>query len=201
MGAIGDPYVNAMQIAARLGKADDGTYTAVALTASRLLERYTKRQFNKTEEATGRRFNAVDRCRLPVDDFHTLDDLEVTIGTTAVDVDTIDARPWDGIVDGQPGWPYMDLFRTGGTWPFTRRARITVTAQWGWDAVPEAVVSATLDAACELVTLAGNGTIGPVRAEAIDGYSVTYVNELFDQNMSLSTYKRGAYKRRTFGVA
>jgi len=204
--ALGDAYVTAGQIAARTGKTDDGTFSTVALAASRVVERYTGRQFNKDTdpypEATARRFVAADRRRLPVDDFHTLDDLEVTIGSTLIDAANIDPRPWDGIVEGQIGWPYFDLFRVSGAWPLGRRPTVTVTTpHWGWAEVPEVIGLVTLDAAAELVNLAASGEIGPVRSESIDGYSVAYLTEMFDSNTSLRVYMRNAYRRRNFGVA
>lgn len=203
--ALGDAYVTAAQIVTRTGQADDGTFDEIALAASRLVERYTKRQFNKNDivydEATPRRFVAADYCRLPVDDFYTLDDLAVEVNGVEIDIDTVDPRPWDGIVNGQIGWPYFDLFRIGGSWPQGRRARVAVTAHWGWDEVPDAIFLATLDAAAQLVAAAKSGTVGPIRSEAIDGYSVSFVNEMFDGNVSLQMYQRDAYRRKTFGVA
>lgn len=201
MGAIGDAYVTAAQIVTRTGQADDGTFDEIALAASRLVERYTKRQFNKTDTATARRFVAADRCRLPVDDFHSVTNLAVTVNDVEIDIDTVDPRPWDGVINGQPGWPFFDLFRTTGSWPLGRRARVSVTAKWGWTAVPDAIFLATLDAGAELVAMSKNGAIGPIRSEAIDGYSVSFLNEMFDGNVSLRNYMRDAYRRKTFGVA
>ena len=210
--AYGDSYAEVWALEARLNQTDeDGSFGALLDAASRTVEAFTRRQFNRDtgEEpaASPRRFRAVDRCRLPVDDFHTATDLAVEIDGTALDVDTqVDCRPWDGFLYGQPGWPFSDLFRIGGYWPLSRRATVTVTAHWGWATVPEDVRQATLDVASVMYYGLGGATSGPVRAEAIDSYSVSYQSLSMDssltgQRIPQELVKAAAYRRKVFGIA
>jgi hypothetical protein len=203
MGALGDSYASPGDLELRLNQTDNGTFGTLLDAASRAVESFTHRQFNMTEYATARRFRAADWERLPVDDFHTTDDLVIEVKGVALTADQYDLRPWDGVVDGQTGWPYFDVFRVGGYWPSDRRARVEVTAQWGWEAVPQAIREATLDVAVVMFYGVGGGS-GPVRSEAIDGYSVSY------QTLQMSTagasvppemVKAAPYRRTRFGVA
>jgi hypothetical protein len=171
--AIGDPYVFVAELELKLGKPDDGTYSDIASAASRAVELFTGRQFNRTETASPRSFRAVDGVRLPVDDFWTTTDLAVDVDGTAWNVADVDPRPWDGVHNGQPGWPFFDLFTVNGSWPYAtrgRRALVTVTAKWGWEAVPEPIRQATLDVAQD----AQSGALGTVKSESLDGISVSY---------------------------
>lgn len=202
--ALGDPYAASADLELRTGRSDDGTFDVLLDAASRRVESFTGRQFNKVTVASERRFMAIDPRRLPVDDFHTLTGLEVDVAGTAWDVDdNVDPRPWNGVVNGQPGWPYFDLFAVNRTWPWDRRPTITVTAQWGWPAVPEAIRQATLDVAA-VMAFGGSGG-GPVRSEAIDGYSVSYSVPALGSEGSVSApselVKAVPYRRVRFGVA
>lgn len=205
--AIGDSYASAADLGTRLDRVDDGTFTALLDAASRAVEAFTRRQFNQETTATPRRFRAVDCQRLPVDDFHTTEDLAIDVDGTAWEMTAVDPRPWDGIVNGQPGWPFFDLFTINRTWPFwRRRAVITVTAQWGWPAVPEAIRQTTLNVAATLATAGPTGSGGgPVRSEAIDGYSVSFAlatGETATVLVALSTFSLASpYARNRFGVA
>lgn len=145
--AIGDPYATVADLVQRIGKPDDGTYGDVLQAGAKAIELFAERQFNKEVVATSRRFRAVDPIRLPVDDFHTVTGLVVDVDGTILDPAEVDPRPWDGVFKGQSGWPFFDLFRVTGCWSskaLRRRAVVTVTAQWGWDAVPETVKNANL---------------------------------------------------------
>lgn len=203
---IGDPYAHPFDLEQRLGKTDDGTFSSVVEAASRAVESFARRQFNQADDASPRRFRPVDLRRLPVDDFHTTDDLVVEVGDVVLESDEYDPRPWDGVVDGQPGWPFFDLFAVGRRWPYRRRAAVTVTAKWGWAAVPAAIVEATLDVAV-VMHLGAQGS-GPVRSEAIDGYSVSYatptLGDLPDHSAPPELRKAVPYRRRFaggFGIA
>jgi hypothetical protein len=201
--ALGDPYATAAELEDRTGRTDDGTFDALLDAASRAVEAFTGRQFNKTTTATARRFRPLDPARLPVDDFHTVTNLAVEVDGTAWDVADVDPRPWDGVVNGQTGWPFFDLFTVNRSWPsLRRRAIVEVTAQWGWDAVPEGIKQATLDVAA--VMTFGGAAGGPVRSEAIDGYSVSYATPTMGSGgaqVPAEMVKAVAYKRVRFGVA
>jgi hypothetical protein len=195
--AIGDPYADEAALYGRLGSDDISTYEALLDAASRAVERFTRRQFNKTTSATARRFRPVDWRRVPVDDFHTVTGLVVTVDGTVWDLANVDPRPWNGIVDGQPGWPFFNLIAANRTWP--RTATITVTAQWGWPAVPEGIIQATLDVAEAMFRTGGSS---PVRSESIDGYSATYQLPADPvREVPPEMEKAADYRRKRFGVA
>jgi hypothetical protein len=199
--AFGDPYASVLDLETRLGTPDDGRYADLLDAASRVIEDFTRRQFNKGSSATARRFRALDPERLAVDDFYTITDLEVEVNGTAWDVADVDPRPWDGVVGGQTGWPFFDLFAVGRTWPSGRRAKVTVTANWGWNAVPEGIRQSTLDVA-EVMSF-GSSSSGVVRAEAIDGYSVSYSVPKLGAGSVIppELVKAAPYRRTRFGVA
>jgi hypothetical protein len=146
-------------------------------------------------------FRAVDPERLPVDDFYTLTDFEVVVGTTTLDPDDVDHRPWNGIVNGQEGWPFFDLFRVGGFWPYSRRAKIQVTAKWGWAAVPSAIIQATLDVAS--VMSYGVGTEPSLRkSEQLGDHMVTLSDPtLTAVGVPVELASAVPYRRKRFGVA
>jgi len=189
-------YATPEELEEKLGRADDGTYSMLLDAASRQVEAYCGRQFNRTLVATQRRFRALDPERLPVDDFHTLTDLAVEIDGTAWDAANYDARPWNGVVNGEPGWPFFDLLAVNRSWPIARRATIYVTAQWGWSSVPAGIVEATLDVA-QMMASSAAGSSGIVSRESIDNYSVSYARFGFSDLMS----RAAPYRRKRFGVA
>jgi hypothetical protein len=199
--ALGDSYATVLDLETRLSKSDDGTFEDLLDAASRAIEAFTRRQFNKVTSATARRFRALDPERLPVDDFYVTTNLAVVVDGTAWDVTDVDPRPWGGIHNGQTGWPFFDLIAVDRTWPPSRRALVTVTARWGWNAVPEGIRQATLDVA-EVMSY-GVSSSGVVRAEAIDGYSVSYSNPTMGAGSSVPTEfaKAVPYRRKRFGIA
>lgn len=84
-----------------------------------------------------------DGPRLLVPDIGSLDGLVVEVGR---------AGSWQDITSGvepirdgddDPDWPWTSLLRPGG-WPVGGGTRVRITARWGWPAVPEAVVMATV---------------------------------------------------------
>jgi hypothetical protein len=200
--ALGDSYASVLDLETRLGSSDDGTFVDLLNVASRAIESFTGRQFNKVTTASARRFRAVDPERLPVDDFYVTTNLAIVVDGTAWATTDVDPRPWDGIVNGQTGWPYFDLIAVGRTWPASRRSLVTVTARWGWNAVPEAIVQATLDVASVMSYGTGGGS-GLVSSEAIDGYSVSYQVPQLGSAAPVPTelVKAVPYRRVRFGVA
>ena len=194
--AIGDPYVSAGDLALRVGADNPMSYPGIVDAASRAVESFCGRQFNKAAPAspTARRFRPLDPYRLPVDDFYTITGLVVDVAGTVWDAATYDPQPWGGNVNGQGGWPFFNLFAVNRTWPLT--ATITVTAEWGWAAVPSAIKEATLDVAAAMVA---GGVSYPVRSESIDGYSTSYAVNGSDVPPEMT--RAIPYKRKRFGVA
>lgn len=207
--AIGDSYVTGAQVAGRLGQTyDPAVHDPLAEAASRAVESFTKRQFNRSEVVEPRRFRASDRGLTRVDDFYSIDGLIVDVDGTIWTADDFDVRPPDGIVNGTPGWPYGDLLALNQCFPWRRNHVVTVSALWGWGAVPAAITLATLDVAVVMSYGASGETAGPVSGEAIDGYSVRYVaaglGEMPDAQAPPELRKAVPYRRRWrhgFGVA
>lgn len=206
--ALGDAYASVAELEARLGTSDDGTYAALLDAASRAVEAFTRRQFNDAGSATARLYRAVDPWRLPTDDFHTTTGLVVATNGTNWDAASYETRPPNGVVNGQPGWPFSDLLAVNRTWPnYGRRSTVSVTAQWGWAAVPEAIKQTTLNVAASLPRegAGGGGGGGQVASESIDGYSVSYTKAdgtSATAIVSLSTFSLAdPYRRKRFGVA
>jgi hypothetical protein len=200
--ALSDSYASRAQLSARLGTEDDGTFEGILDAASRAVESFTRRRFNRAEqdEVLPRRFRALDCERCPVDDFWTLDDLVVEVAGTVWAADSVDARPWNA---PQDGWPYFDLFAVGRSWPQSRRPLITVTAQWGWETVPAAIVEATLDVA-EMMSLTVTSGQGAIRSESVAGYSVSFATpsmSALTENVPPELVKALPYRRVRFGVA
>lgn len=203
MGAIGDAYATPADLQARLGVGDDGTYEDRLDAASARVEAFCRRQFNKATAATARRFRPADPQRLPVDDFHTVTGLAVTVDGTSWDVTDVDPRPVGGFVGGQTGWPFSDLIAVDRYWPtWHRRPVVTVTAQWGWAAVPAAIKEATLDVAVAAYTASGAGSY-PKASEKVLDYSVTYAVPQRDDSgdVPAELVKAVPYRRRVWGVA
>jgi hypothetical protein len=200
--ALGDPYALPADLELRLGVSDDGTFTRLLDAASRAVESFTRRQFNTDNEATPKRYTARERERLAVDDFHTLDDLEVAVDGVVWDVDTyIDARPWNGEVAGQIGWPYSDLFAVNRCWTWSRRARVTVTAQWGWTAVPSGIIEATLDNAEMMYLSRYAAQVAATRSVTLGGYTESFGLPVRSSDVPVEMLKALPFRRKVFGVA
>lgn len=153
--ALGDPYITSAQLAAYLGVSDsydDALMTSASVAATEWVTKHCQRQFNKTTTATARTFVAKDAYICDVDDFHTTTGLVIatddsdtgTYGTTWSATDYA-LRPFNGIEASTTGFPYRKIVAVESRyWPCaTGRARVQVTAQWGWAAVPESVTLAT----------------------------------------------------------
>lgn len=164
--ALGDSYATMDELKDRLGDIndtdDDIRLTAAVDAASRGIDTFCHRQFNKTTVATARVFYPDSRCRAEVDDFHTTSGLVVK--TDEGDDGTYETtwssdyqlEPLNGIVDGEIGWPYSTIRAVGSRYypSCSRRAPLEVTAQWGWDSVPVNIKEATLVLAEDIFKLA-----------------------------------------------
>jgi hypothetical protein len=183
--ALGDPYVTAAELKTYLnitGATDDALVLQAVNSASRQIERYCGRQFNKTTSATARVYRT-DRCdQVQVDDFHTTTGLVIKNdtaddGTYAETWSSSDyvLEPFNGVEDGVTGFPYRKIVAVESTRFYTGpRARVEVTAQWGWTAVPDVVKQATYILAAQIFGLknatlgvAGFGEFGVVRVRDI----------------------------------
>lgn len=193
--ALGDPYATTPELEARLGSDPSWSHPQLLDAASRRVEQFCHRQFNKTATATARTFRPVDDGLTIVDDFHTVTGLVVavdgdgdgvfeTVWTTA----DYQLEPANGVVGGEAGWPFWLLRAVNRSFPWRTRNTVSVTAQWGWLAVPEGVREATLAVAEDM----HSKSPGRVRSEAIDGYSTSYV---VDDEMLGPFETAGPYRR------
>lgn len=160
MGAIGDPYLDVAEFkdyivgtARNMSLSGGDTQFADAIdTASREIDSYCARQFNRAETASAREFEP-DGCNWSyVDDFWTTTDLVVKLDTagngtfsTTLTSAQYELFPGNGILDGMP-WPFYKIRLLNGLlFPvnFGGRSRtLQVTAKWGWTDVPSPVIAA-----------------------------------------------------------
>lgn len=159
--ALGDSYATLAEIKTRMGitvSSNDTQLTEALAAASRGIELFCDRQFNKAGSLTARMFHATGRTFADVDDFHTTtglviktDDSSDGVFETTWTTGDYELEPLNGIVSGELGWPYSRIVAVNSRWfPCSRRAQLEVTADWGWAAVPARVKEATLAAAEEL---------------------------------------------------
>lgn len=178
---IGDPYATLEELKTFTNVKQatyDGLLNDALDAASRGIESCTGRQFNKVESASARVYYPEHSCLVEPDDFHTTTGLIVRTATsggsfdTTWDAEDFEPRPLNGVVDGQSGWPFYEVWGTGGRLFPTgaHRAPVEVTAQWGWASVPLPVKQACLILAAELYKtkdapfgIAGNDQFGAVR--------------------------------------
>jgi hypothetical protein len=135
--------------------------TSACVAATEWVNQHCQRQFNKTTTATARTFVARDSYTVEVDDFHTITDLAVktdpatdgTYATTLASTDYV-LEPLDGIEASMTGFPYRKVRAVGSTlFACSARPSVQVTAQWGWNAIPESVTLATKVVAAYLFNL------------------------------------------------
>jgi hypothetical protein len=174
--ALGDPYITSVEAGSYLGTAnpgDDQFLDSVVRSATAEIDQWCGRTFNRTEDASARKFRP-DRVGnlIYVDDFWTLDELTVVDSDTTWTVDDdLTVLPLNGVVNGVDGYPYTQLAAYDGPRFSTT---LTVTAKWGWPAVPAPVKQACFILAAELFKLkdspggvAGFNEFGVVRLREI----------------------------------
>ncbi|WP_406527379.1 head-tail connector protein [Streptomyces sp. I8-5] len=151
--AIGDDYITTEELKSYMG-IESNMYDALIAnaisSASREIEKHTRRQFNLAGSATARVYQPGVAFRLPVDDFSTnaglfieTDDGDDGTFGTLWDVGDYELTPYNGTMNGLPGWPFTGITAVGSKrFRWSRRANVRVTAQWGWAAVPDDVKQA-----------------------------------------------------------
>lgn len=180
--ALGDPYVTLEELKKYVKLPltptdEDDRLTWAAAAATEKIERCCDRQFNKATTATTRMYAADSSVRVSVDDFYTTEDLVIETDGSIWATDDFDLYPANGILDGQPGWPFFELEAVSGLgFPIggRRRRAVKVTARWGWEKIPAPVKQATLIIASQAWKLAdaphgvaGFGQFGEVRIKDI----------------------------------
>jgi hypothetical protein len=181
---LGDPYATLAELKAyaSIQKDTHDDLLADALTAaSRGIELVCHRQFNTDAAATARVYRPLHSTLVKVEDFHTTTGLVVKTDSTGDgtfdttwDAGDFEARPLNGVVSGQPGWPYYDLWSNGTRlFPKEHFASVEVTAGWGWAAVPTPVKQSTLMLAEEIYKQKDS----PFGIAGMDNYGVVRVRE------------------------
>jgi hypothetical protein len=183
--ALGDPYATLDELKNRLriglsDTTDDSALTSALAVASRAIDKACNRQFNDAGTPSARVFRTNSWYRAEVDDFSTTTGLVIKSDeaddgqfevTWQAGLD-YQLEPLNGVVDGEPGWPYWIICATESNYfnTWARWAQLEVTARWGWAAVPAAIKEATLIVAEETFKLkdapfgvAGFGEYGAVR--------------------------------------
>ena len=136
---------------------NDAELEVARLAAESAVRRFCGRDFEKETVATARTFRPATTGTVWVDDFYTVTGLIVATddnddGTAEVTWASTDYLlfPLDGKQAGETV-PYYRIdavesrrFPTTNTHWANRRPSVSVTARWGWDAVPGAVEAATL---------------------------------------------------------
>lgn len=182
--ALGDNYATLPELKSRLrigvsDTGDDDDLNDALEVASRGIESCCNRQFNDAGTPSPRVFRPPLVGKAHVDDFSTTVGLviETDSGGAAVFGETWTAAhyelyPLNGVVGGQPGWPYSKIQPIRRCFPLcTGRATLRVTARWGWAAVPAPVKAGCLILAEDLFKLrdtpfgaGGYGDYGRIRA-------------------------------------
>jgi hypothetical protein len=163
--ALGDAYITESTLATYMGggEAGDATLrTSACVSASKWVSQHCNRDFNQTTTSSDRDYTPASYWAVDVADFHTTTGLVVktdttgdgTFATTWAATDYV-VEPNNGVESGIEGYPYRKI-RAVGNYTFlcpVGRARVRVTAQWGWAAIPEPVVLATKMVAAYLFNL------------------------------------------------
>lgn len=189
MGALGDPYITVPEMKAYsdipgINNKFDAIIDSVIQSASEQIELKCDRQFNKAIDATSRVYTPKLPRVITVDDFWTTEGLIIEIDTNGdgsfstvlVPSDYI-LEPLNGMVAGQPGWPFNRIRLRGSSVLFGGwqglcdwYSSVRVTAKWGWATVPDNVKQATFLLANENFAakgaplgVAGSNAFGDIR--------------------------------------
>jgi uncharacterized phiE125 gp8 family phage protein len=142
-------YVTSADLKAYLGitdTVDDAQLALAVAAASRAVDRATNRQFGLVAAPEERVYTArwdKRRCRwvVEIDDLMTAVGLTVT--TDAGTVDVFDLQPGNAAGEGL-AWTRLVVAPESAVQPTADENGVSVTAQWGWAAVPATVKQATL---------------------------------------------------------
>lgn len=165
--SIGDPYATVDDLKSYLGPAflknaangqQDLALGWALRSASKKINKHCERQFNLADAPSDRVYspNEDDMRYVDVDDFVLTDDFNLQTdpsGTGDFEVQwtsglDYELLPLNGVVGGEPGWPYNQIHAVAGVWfplvQYRRDGTVKLTALWGWAAVPDEVHQATL---------------------------------------------------------
>lgn len=185
--ALGDPYVTLAELKKYVGipvneLGKDEVLQFALDSATREIEDYCERQFNKESSATARVYEPDDRCQIEVDDFYDITGFVLETDPngngnfsqawTSADYEL---SPLNGVISGVTGYPYWVIDAVGGlSFPVPyhgrRKATVRVTAKWGWSAIPKTIRQCCFQMASKNYSMqgaplgvAGFGEFGVVR--------------------------------------
>lgn len=192
--ALTNAYVTTAQLKTWSGISDTGDDESLEFAinaASRAIDHYCGRRFHLDAEASARTYKAADPYSLFVDDIGSTTGLVVATddnddGTAetswTITTDYV-VEPTNALAQSRPVYKIEAV--GSKTFPFTgRRHRVTVTAKWGWPAVPDAVLQACLILSARFFHrkgspqgVAGFGEFGVVRLATTDPDVASLLNE------------------------
>lgn len=132
---------------------DDAELATAITSASRAIDRSADRQFGQTAAVedrfyTGRFDRWASRWVIDIDDVMTETGLVVAAdrsddGSFSTPIDTFRLHPFNAEVESRP-WTKIIVGRSASGQPNECEGAVRVTAQFGWLAIPVAIVQATL---------------------------------------------------------
>lgn len=180
--AVVNGYCTVAQVRHELG--DDGEALSEALlekavnATSRAVDDWTGRRFWQDPAPVARRLRPASRTRAEVPDISTTDGLIVETdpsldgawSTTWTLDEDFELEPEDAGFNGA-AYAWWELVAVGAhRFPLARRRTLRVTARWGWSAIPDPVMEATLLRAVQIFKrkeavygVAAFDDFGPVR--------------------------------------
>jgi hypothetical protein len=200
---LGDSYATLAQLKAYMkGSVDedvtmyDAILTDALASVSREMETHCNRQFNSAAAATARTYGSVEIFTLregatltnwvAVDDFYDAATLIVQSGGVTWSASDYILLPRNGVVSGQTGWPYYEIYVSDGSRLSFDPASTSVTAKWGWTAVPAPVKQACLILAAETFQLKD----APFGVAGLDQFGVIRVRDNRMAAAKLAPYVR-----------
>lgn len=151
----GGDYVSAADFKsyAQITNADSDAQIAFAVTAaSRAVDEHCNRQFGKVSAPEARTYTAVwDQSRgryvVTIDDLMTVVGLTVAVAAGSITLHTL--WPFNAAAKGEP-WTKLIVNDDSAIYPPRDEGAVTITASWGWTAVPTPVKQAALLQAARL---------------------------------------------------
>lgn len=189
--AVVNGYCSVAEVREHLGDASSQLATALLERAvnasSRAIDRYCGRRFWSDDSVVTRTYTVADQYLLQVDDISTRTGVIIKTGTdgatfpttwAATDF-TLEPRNADitSGTDIADAFAFWQIAATGARFfpSYGRRSTVSVTARFGWSAVPDDVAQATIIKAVSLFKrkdapfgVAGFGEFGAVRIGAND---------------------------------
>jgi hypothetical protein len=175
--------------------ADDEYIEAAADASEAFLDQACQRRFVVATTATPRLYVGNDRQVLDIHDCTTVtvaSNNGQTVGASGYQLEPVNGLTWAGETR-----PYDSIRLLNSTWeegPYTGQATASITATWGWAAIPDRIVQAALIVAKEIITNRDEVKLGLVGFSDVGGVTAR-TNPIVRDTIA-------AYKRvEAFGLA